>query len=163
MDNSTVEPKMEQFPSSVAKQQFGQVIKAAGNAPVAIEKHGKVVAYVISPERFHQAQSDDSQRSARQLARANQAMVEKDRLNRHHRIALDLVTMPLAKRDQLIQNARAVVDRWKNERLCSADYIQKWEQILNLDPVAMASTMVSDVDGWGPSLRQNSPWVGVRA
>ena len=154
---------MEQFPSSVAKQQFGQVIKAAGNAPVAIEKHGKVVAYVISPERFNQAQPDEAQRSARQLARVNQAMVEKDRLNRHHRIALDLVTMPRAERDQLIKNALAVVDRWKNERLCSTDYIQKWEQILKLDPVAMANTMVSDVDGWGPSLRQNSPWVGVRA
>jgi len=154
---------MEQFSSSLAKQQFGQVVQAAGNAPVAIEKHGKVVAYVVSPERFHQAQPDDQRRSARQLARANQAMVEKDRLNRHHRIALDLVTMPATQRDQLIKNARAVVDRWKNERLCSADYIQKWEEILKLDPVAMATTMVSDADGWGPSLRQNSPWVGVHA
>lgn len=154
---------MEQFPSSIAKQQFGQLIKAAGIAPVAIEKHGKVVAYVVSPERFNQAQPDDPQRSARQLARANQAMVEKDRLNRHHRIALDLVTLPASQRDQLIQNARAVVDRWKKERLCSTDYIRKWEQILSLDPVAMASTMVSDADGWGPSLRQNSPWVGVHA
>jgi len=154
---------MEQFSSSAAKQQFGQVIKAAGNAPVAIEKHGKVVAYVVSPERFHQASPDESQRSARQLARANQALIEKDRLNRHHRIALDLLTMPAAERDQLIGNALTVVDRWKKERLCSTDYIQRWTQILALEPAEMAAAMISDMDGWGPSLRQNSPWVGVRA
>jgi PHD/YefM family antitoxin component YafN of YafNO toxin-antitoxin module len=154
---------MEQISSSIAKQKFGHVVKAAGSAPVAIEKHGQVVAYVISPARFNQAQSGEPQASARQLARANQAIVEKDRLNRHHRIALDLVTMPAAKRDQLIQNARSMVNRWRNESLCSADYIQRWEQILNLNPVEMANVMVSDADGWGPSLRQNSPWVGVRA
>lgn len=154
---------MEQISSSIAKQKFGHVVKAAGSAPVAIEKHGKVVAYVISPARFNQAQPNEAQLSARQLARANQSMIEKDRLNRHHRIAFDLVTMPAAERDQLIKNARATVDRWRNERLCSADYIQKWEQILKLKPVEMAKVMVSDADGWGPSLRQNSPWVGVRA
>lgn len=154
---------MEQIAASIAKQRFGHVIKTAESAPVAIEKHGKVVAYVISPARFNQAQTHESQSSARQLARANQAMVEKDRLNRHHRIAFDLVTMPAAERDRLIKNARAMVNRWRNEHLCSADYIQKWEQILKLKPVEMANIMVSDVDGWGPSLRQNSPWVGVHA
>lgn len=32
---------MEQFSSTSAKQSFGKLLKAAGNGPVAIEKHGK--------------------------------------------------------------------------------------------------------------------------
>ena len=153
---------METISASAAKQQFGHILRAAGSAPVAIEKHGKAVAYVISPERFARQQSDESPRLARQLARAQQAMLEKDRLNRHHRIAFDLITLPAAKRNQLVKAARAVVERWRVERLCSADYIQQWEEILQLKPAEMASAMVSDLDGWGNALRQNSPWVGVQ-
>lgn len=37
------------FPASKAKNSFGQLIDAAQREPVAIEKHGRHVAFVISP------------------------------------------------------------------------------------------------------------------
>ncbi|MES2977463.1 MAG: hypothetical protein V4731_03495 [Pseudomonadota bacterium] len=73
------------------------------------------------------------------------------------------MTLPQPERARLIADALATVDRWKNEDLCSMDYIQKWVQILSLPPAEMAAVIVSDIDGWGLALRQNSPWVGVRA
>jgi PHD/YefM family antitoxin component YafN of YafNO toxin-antitoxin module len=154
---------MNLFSSSDAKQKFGQLLKDAASAPVAIEKHGRVAAYLTSPEFFESAKRNDAGKAARQIARAQQALVEKDRLIRHHQIALDLVTVDSKQRDRLIKNARAVVLRWRAERLCSADYIERWEQILKMQPREMGASMVSDADGWGPSLRQNSPWVGVHA
>jgi len=154
---------MEQFSSTDAKQRFGQLLKASGAAPVAIEKHGKVQAIMASPEFFARVQRNDQGVSARQLARAQQALIEKDRLIRHQRIAFDLATLPAAKRDPLIKAARLMVERWRDERLCSSDYINKWEQILSMPPREMAAAMVSDVEGWGASLRQNSPWVGLHA
>lgn len=154
---------MPSFSSSDAKQQFGQLLKQAASGPVAIEKHGKIAAYVVSPESFSLAQNIGAEKSARQLARANQAMIEQNRLIRHHKIAFDLATLDDDQLAQLIGDAQAVVARWRAERICSADYIQKWATILSMQPRQMASAIVSDVDGWGPSLRQNSPWVGVHA
>lgn len=154
---------MQQFSSSDAKQKFGQLIREAAAAPVAIEKHGRIAAYVTSPEFFVLANKDDAKKAARQIARAQQALVEKDRLIRHHKIALDLVTLDEKKRERMIRNAQAVVLRWRAERLCSIDYIRSWEKILKMPPKQMGAAMVSDANGWGSSLRQNSPWVGVHA
>lgn len=106
---------------------------------------------------------DDLGQSARQLARERHAILEKDRLIRHQRIALDLTTLAPDRRDRLIKDARAVVSRWRAERLCSIDYIQRWEHILEMAPEEMALAIVSEADEWGPALRQNSPWVGVHA
>lgn len=106
---------------------------------------------------------DDLGQSARQLARERHAILEKDRLIRHQRIASDLITLAPDRRDRLIKDARAVVSRWRAERLCSIDYIQRWEHILEMAPEEMALAIVSEADGWGPALRQNSPWVGVHA
>ena len=88
---------------------------------------------------------------------------EKDRLIRHQRIAFDLATLPDEQCNKLVGTAKAVVAKCRAEYLCSLDYIEMWEQILSMEPVAMAESMISYADGWGPSLRQNSPWVGVHA
>ncbi|MEO7887700.1 MAG: hypothetical protein ABIR76_13275, partial [Polaromonas sp.] len=101
----------------------------------------------------------NSEDLARELTKANQALTEKDRLIKHHQIALDLVTSTPDHRDQLISSARATVARWRSQRLSSRDHIERWNEILNMEPTKMAITMVSAVDGWGPTLRQNSPWV----
>ena len=37
------------FDATAAKNRFGQVLEAAARAPVAIERHGRVVAYVLAP------------------------------------------------------------------------------------------------------------------
>lgn len=119
--------------------------------------------FILLPESSELMRRDDLGQAARQLARERHALLEKDRLIRHQRIALDLTTLAPDQRDRLIKDARAMVSRWRVERLCSADYIQRWEQILGMEPEEMALAIVSEADGWGPALRQNSPWVGVHA
>ena len=155
--------KMEQFSSTRAKQCFGQVLLASASAPVAIEKHGKVTAILASPEFFERVQAASEASTSRILARMTQASVEKDRLIRHQRIALDLALLPSSETKCLIRNAMSIVNRWRNERLCSKDYVERWAEILGLPPKKIAEAIVSDMDGWGPALRQNSPWVGVHA
>ena len=98
------------------------------------------------------------QRLGRRAARASHALAEKDRLIRHQRIAIDLLTLPAKERRVLIRNALAVVDRWRAERLCSPDYIEKWQSLLSLPVRELARAMTSEADGWGTALRQNSPW-----
>lgn len=154
---------MLQFSSTQAKQCFGQLLQASVSGPVAIEKHGKVKAILASPERFAQAQQQGVQQESRLVARMRQAAVEKDRLIRHHRIALDLALFPADRARALVQQARGMVEKWRDGHLCSSDYIERWEQVLNLAPKKMAEVIVSDMDGWGTAMRQNSPWVGVHA
>jgi predicted nucleotidyltransferase len=40
------------FDATSAKNRFGQVLEAAARGPVAIERHGRVVAYVVVPKDF---------------------------------------------------------------------------------------------------------------
>jgi PHD/YefM family antitoxin component YafN of YafNO toxin-antitoxin module len=107
MDN--IEPDiehaaMQQFSSTQAKQNFGQLMKASALAPVAIERHGKVQAILMSPAFHSAARATQDPLAERRLARLQQAGVEKDRLIRHQRIALDLLTLAPAERE-LRQNS----------------------------------------------------------
>jgi antitoxin (DNA-binding transcriptional repressor) of toxin-antitoxin stability system len=156
MDQAT---RMHEVSSTEAKQSFGQLLKAASAHPVAILKHDKVQAIVAAPSYF--AAAAQSELAARRLARAEQAIVERDRLIKHQRIALRLLTAPAAERRRLVERARAMVKLWRARRLCSDDYIERWTAILSLPPRKMALAIVSDPDGWGTALRQNSPWVGA--
>jgi len=149
--------------STQAKQSFGQLLEDAAKGPVAIERHGKVQAVVAAPRFFSADPGKADEIKERKLARLEQTLVEKNRLIRHQRIALDLATLPKVGREALIKSARAEVERWKRDQLCSADYIERWTKILALSPAAMATTITSDADGWGSALRQNSPWPGVHA
>lgn len=149
--------------STLAKQCFGQLLKASESAPVAIEKHGKVHSFMVSADYFARFAVESNGQAARNLARMRQSVVEKDRLIRHQRIAFDLATLPVDQLEKLIDDAKAIVARWRAEQLCSSVYIEMWDRILSMKPVEMGQAMVSDDDGWGPSLRQNSPWVGVHA
>lgn len=156
---------MQQFSSTHAKQSFGDLMKAAAQGPVAIERHGKVRALLMSPSFFQPTRLAQAQDPLveRRLARLQQAATEKDRLIRHQRIALSLLTLPRAERDRLIQQAKDTVERWRREQLSSRDYIDRWTAMLALPVARLAMEMVSDADGWGTALRQNSPWVGVQA
>lgn len=151
---------MQQFTSSKAKQNFGELLKAIEQGPVAIERHNKVHAIVSTPGQFaNQGRQPDIQ-AERKLARISQAMVEKDRLIKHHKIALGLLTLPPSQRKVLIDQAKSMVDRWRNDQLCSAEYIDRWSTILSLSPKDIAQAIVADNEGWGNALRQNSPWAG---
>ena len=48
MDN--MKTTIDSFAASDAKNHFGKLIDAAQRRPVAIKSHGRLVAYVISPE-----------------------------------------------------------------------------------------------------------------
>ncbi len=153
---------MQHFTSTRAKQAFGELLRAAALGPVAIERHGKVQAIVTAPGAALPPTLQASDQAARQLARAVQAGVEKDRLIRHQRIAIDLLTLPAPASQALMQAATAVVSLWRREQLCSSDYIERWQALLSQPLPQLAVSMASDLDGWGSALRQNSPWVGVR-
>jgi predicted nucleotidyltransferase len=43
---------MKTFDATSAKNRFGQLLEACAQAPVAIERHGRVVAYVLGPKDF---------------------------------------------------------------------------------------------------------------
>ena len=128
---------------------------------MAIEKHGKVKAVVMSPQYSPEAGCQDARPAERCAARMSQAVLEKDRLVGHQRIAIDLLTLAAPEREALMQRARTVVERWRTDGLCSRDYIERWQALLALPPREPAVAMTSDADGWGAALRQNSPWSGM--
>jgi hypothetical protein len=155
---------MQHFTSSHAKQNFGELLKAAEAGPVAVERHRKVQVIVATPAHFTAAtQAPPDVRTERKLARMQQAVVERDRLIRHQKIAMDLLTLPPAKVAAMVARAKATVELWQAKGLCSADYIERWRALLEMPSKALAQAMVADADGWGPALRQNSPWVGEQS
>lgn len=79
----------------------------------------------------------------------------------HQKIAIRLLTLPAQQQCTLIRQARAVVERWRAENLCSKDRIDRWQSLLELPVDELAAAMMSDAEGWGNALRQNSPWAEV--
>ena len=144
--------------ASRAKQNFGELLDAIARGPVAIERHKKVKAIVCSPDAFKAQTATGQVLAERRAARAGQLLVDKDRLIKHQKLAIDLLLMPKAERVSLIQRARAEVARWRCNRLCSADYADRWDDLLNLPVGDLAKAMSSEAMGWGTALRQNSPW-----
>lgn len=43
---------MKTFDATSAKNRFGQLLEACSRAPVAIQRHGRVVAYLVAPKEF---------------------------------------------------------------------------------------------------------------
>ena len=152
---------MQQISATEAKQTFGTLLDAATNAPVAIERHGKIKAIVASPAFFATASAQQGQLVERKMARLAQAIREKERLIKHQQVAVNLLTLPPRQGKALVKKALDIVAQWQSDRLCSLDYIEKWQALLHLPLPELAKAMVSDPDGWGPALRQNSPWPGI--
>lgn len=138
--------------ASEAKQNFGALISQLTRGPVAIERHHQRVAVVMSPE------AAQSVPDPRQAARAAQQQRELQRLMRHQQLAIELLCAPPEVSQPMLQAARSVTQRWEDEQLCSADYIQRWRQWLALPLSRLAPLMCGDADGWGPAMRQNSPF-----
>lgn len=144
---------MDKVSASIAKQRFGDVLQRAIGGPVAIEKHGKVVAAVVPADWLNRADLLDERRQARE----QQRQVEQNRLLAHQRVAIELLSDE-TRRQVLLQAAKNEVSRWAEQRLCSQDYIDRWNEWLSLPVAALARTMCSDADGWGKAMRQNSPF-----
>jgi len=144
---------MKRVTASAARQNFGQLLERAAKAPVGIERHGKLVA-VLGPPVWA---GSDPALAERRRAREEQQRVEKERLLAHQRIGIELLAHR-ARRTRLLQAARAEVVRWSAERLCSQDYVDRWSEWLALPVAELVERMCSDADGWGPAMRQNSPF-----
>lgn len=154
---------MRQFSSTEAKQHFGELLKAIEQGPVMVERHRKVQAVVLTPGHYAAMQARPDPQAERRAARLRQAMAEQERLIRHQRIAIDLLSLPAADRERLVAKARATVAFWRAEHLCSSDYVQRWSDILAQPARQIARLIVDDLDGWGRALRRNSPWIGDHA
>ena len=61
---------MKTFDATSAKNRFGQLLETCTHAPVAIERHGRVVAYVVAPKDFPSQPQTIEERLARRLRAA---------------------------------------------------------------------------------------------
>ena len=77
---------------------------------------------------------------------------------RHQQLAIELLCAPIEAPQQILLAAQQEIARWQTGQLCSADYIQRWRRWLALPLPELAPLMCSDADGWGPAMRQNSPF-----
>ena len=152
---------MQYISATRAKQAFGDLLKASAKGPVAIERHGKIQAVLYAPDALALPTDASDAHQERLLARAQQKLIDKDRLIRHQRIALKLLMEPPNTGQAMIANARSVVQAWRVRRLCTMDFIERWSAMLDLPIQALALEMSSEKDPWGPALRQNSPWHDV--
>ena len=88
---------MQQMTASRAKQNFGALLEAVSKGPVAIERHKSIKVIVCSPETFHATMEGYSSPGRaledRRAARAAQQLVEKNRLIKHQKLAIDLLLM----------------------------------------------------------------------
>jgi antitoxin (DNA-binding transcriptional repressor) of toxin-antitoxin stability system len=145
---------MDLVAASHAKQNFGEVLGRAARGPVGIERHRKLVAAIVPPHWL----SQDHVLDERRAARAAQQQIELQRLLAHQRLAIELLCESPSQHRKRIAAAQRVVSRWEREHLCSEDYIRRWRAWLALPVRQLARRMCSDAEGWGPAMRQNSPF-----
>jgi len=75
---------------------------------------------------------------------------------RHMRLMLELASDPEAAAGK-IARARDMVVLWRQNRTCSAFYIDQWQALLALPVAGMAQAMLA-LGEWEDALFQNSPW-----
>lgn len=162
MDNLDQFPKI---PATHAKQAFGDMLdRLRSGQPLAITSHGRIKALIATPETWSfnadraNSAAEERDRAERKLARALQGQVEHDRLQRHARLAVDLLSSAPDRQMAIVNEAKARVRRWKANGVSSDDYIDRWEHLLSLPAHELAKAMVGDCEGWGPALRQNTPF-----
>ncbi len=91
------------------------------------------------------------------LARERERARRLDLRRRHAALAAQLLAAPGSDAAELIRRARANVDRWQREGLCSEHYISRWRRRLS-GPVRRVALSLLDYDEWTDALLQNSPW-----
>ena len=91
------------------------------------------------------------------LAREREKARRLDLRRRHAILAARLVALRGRKAGALVARARAVVDRWEREGLCSRHYVTRWRAVLAL-PVGSLAEALLEPGEWGDALFQNTPW-----
>lgn len=143
-----------QIPVAEARKRFREVLNNPGPEGTAIERHGRLIAIVIRPDQLLVAGSQLERREARM----KQAEIEQKRLIKHLRIGNRLLASAPHDAQSMVNEAMNRVARWEQEGLCSRDYIERWRAMLSGPRAELVEAMCGEADGWGPALRQNSPW-----
>ena len=91
------------------------------------------------------------------LAREHERARRLDLRYRHAALAARLLAGPAPEAADLMRSARANVDRWERERLCSEHYISRWRARLAGRVRRVALALLAH-DDWSDALLQNSPW-----
>jgi transcriptional regulator with XRE-family HTH domain len=91
------------------------------------------------------------------LARERERVRRLERRLVHAVLAARLVTAPRPKATAVVARARAVVDRWERERLCSSHYISRWRALLK-GPLERVTRSLLEPAEWEDALFQSSPF-----
>ena len=91
------------------------------------------------------------------LARERERTRRLDRRLGHAVLAARLLAARRPKSAALVARARAAVDRWEREGLCSVHYVSRWRAML-AGPVKHVSRSLLEPGEWGDALFQNTPW-----
>lgn len=91
------------------------------------------------------------------LARERERARRLDLRRRHAALAARLLAAPPVEAAALLHRARANVERWERERLCSEHYITRWRAMLS-GPVRRVAPRLLEHGDWTDALLQNSPW-----
>jgi len=75
----------------------------------------------------------------------------------HAALAARLLAASPKEAAALLRRARAGVDRWERDGLCSAHYITRWRERLTGSPRRAALALL-EFDAWTDALLQNTPW-----
>jgi transcriptional regulator with XRE-family HTH domain len=96
-------------------------------------------------------------RAETRLARECERARRLDARRRHAALAARLLAARPGQAGALLRRARACVDRWERDGLCSAHYISRWRVRLAGSPRRAALALL-EADPWTDALLQNSPW-----
>jgi hypothetical protein len=91
------------------------------------------------------------------LAREQARTRRIDLRRRHAVLAARLLAAPAREAEALLRRARATVDRWEREQLCSVHYISRWRAKLAGSARRCALALLEQ-DDWTDALLQSSPW-----
>jgi transcriptional regulator with XRE-family HTH domain len=91
------------------------------------------------------------------LARERERSRRLDARRRHAALAARLLAAPPADAAALVRRARACVDRWERDGLCSEHYLSRWRARL-AGPARRVALALLEHDAWTDALLQNTPW-----
>jgi transcriptional regulator with XRE-family HTH domain len=91
------------------------------------------------------------------LARERERARRLDARRRHAALAARLLAAPPKEAAAMLRRARAAVERWEREGLCSAHYVSRWRDRL-AGGTRRAALALLEADDWTDALLANSPW-----
>lgn len=145
----------KQMAVAEVRKRLREVVNNPGPEGTGIERHGRLVAVIVGADQPLVPKSQLERREAR----LKQAGIENQRLIKHLRIATRLLAATPQDAQAMVNQATARVAQWEHEGLCSRDYIDRWRAMLAQPRTQLVEAMCGEADGWGPALRQNSPWL----